>query len=119
MHYLSIIFQNFPHSAINSYGGGGFRDKHWAEPVHPNSGQITVTLPPRQSLFWWGILTVLYSGLNIATRNKHTHGPAELAPFLLLVLLGRGGVLLESTKSCEQGAPSLPHPVLAPGKGCI
>lgn len=92
MHYLSIIFQNFSHSAINSYGGGGFRDKHWAGPVHPNSGQITVTLPPRQSLFWWGILTVLYSGLNIATRNKHTHGPAKLAPFLFLVLLrGVGG----------------------------
>lgn len=78
---------------------GGFRDKHWAGPVHPNSGQITVTLPPRQSLFWWGILTVLYSGLNTATRNKHPR--AELAPFLVLVLL-RGGSFVRPQKAVSR-----------------
>lgn len=54
------------------------------------------------------------------SNKEQTHPRAELAPFLVLVLLrGGGGVLLETTKSCEQGVPSLPHPVLAPGKGCI
>lgn len=98
MYHLSIVFQNFSYTALlqpltamevgvpgQTLVVAALPQSNLGRVCTPDSGEITVTQPPRRSLVsWQGILAVLYSGLKDSNKEQ-THPWAELAPFLFLV----------------------------------
>lgn len=100
MHYLSIVFQNFPHSAINSYGGGGVQGQTLGRACTPqlrsdNSHSATKTV----ALLVGDSDSALFRFKH--SNKEQTHPRAELAPFLFLVLL-RGGSFLKPQKAVSR-----------------
>lgn len=123
-YHLNILFQNFPTessfrgggSGTNTSGGCPATNPTWVcTPRHRSDNSHSATKT---------VAILLVGDFDSALfRFKHsnkeqTHPRAEPAPLLFLVSL-RKGSFLRTQEAGSWGVPSLPHPVLAHGKGCI